>query len=394
MSVPYLDVKIITTLVLFVMTFVSCYLPWMLESRFKRSLQVMSYCNCLAGGVVFGTMLLHVLPSLFDLTHLLKEEHNIIYPIGLFCAGVSFLALLAIDRLILSHSSCAIQTGLSEQPLEAGGQRPAQGHPVHDEHSQIPPLYHHLIHQDHYHLHPHTDGACPLDSLSSDPPQEDSLSVVISPRRPSVGSVTSSTGGPPEPHPASAPSLGQSPTAFPTTTTTLVQSPSHIHPHKPQLGPTDEKGSKMQAFVFVLALSLHSFLEGLGLGNISKEGELISYVIGLVSHKWLEAFALGMTVYNAKFSFTITSAFYLFYSVLTPIGIVVGIALSFSMVVKLNRDITIVILTGLALGSFLFVACIEMITPEFTVIDRTSIRKFACVCLGFISMAIVAGVEA
>ena len=83
---------------------------------------------------------------------------------------------------------------------------------------------------------------------------------------------------------------------------------------------TGLKPLKAQAFVFVLALSLHSFLEGLGLSAIKREPELLSFVISLLSHKWLEAFALGATVLNAKFSKNVTFLLNLFYSTLTPIG--------------------------------------------------------------------------
>lgn len=78
--------------------------------------------------------------------------------------------------------------------------------------------------------------------------------------------------------------------------------------------------SKAQAFVFVLALSVHSFFEGLGMATQQTEKNIVSYIISLFTHKWLEAFAMGVTIMNAYFSHTVSFLLILFYSSLTPLG--------------------------------------------------------------------------
>ena len=114
----------------------------------------------------------------------------------------------------------------------------------------------------------------------------------------------------------------------------IFQFPSHIHADSEcfednlpvcnnltQPPPTsNEIKSKSSALAMILALSLHSFLEGLGLGSIHARTELVSYIIGLVSHKWLEAFALGVNIFRANFTFSAAIFLNLFYAFLTPLG--------------------------------------------------------------------------
>ena len=48
-------------------------------------------------------------------------------------------------------------------------------------------------------------------------------------------------------------------------------------------------------------MSLHSFLEGIGLGPSDNYKRVILFAVSLLSHKGLESFALGMSIYNANF---------------------------------------------------------------------------------------------
>lgn len=112
------------------------------------------------------------------------------------------------------------------------------------------------------------------------------------------------------------------------------QCPTHIHadsenfkeqlpvsnPRKQDPFTSSGLRSKTSAMSMILALSLHSFLEGLGLGPIKMQTELFSYTVGLFSHKWLEAFALGVNVLNANFSLTTAIFLNFFYALLTPLG--------------------------------------------------------------------------
>lgn len=147
--------------------------------------------------------------------------------------------------------------------------------------------------------------------------------------------------------------------------------------------------SKTQAYVFVFALSLHSLLEGLGMAGKTTTQELSSFLVGLFAHKWIEAFALGVTVVSANFTPIAAFSLMAFYTVLTPVGILGGIAADYFTMSTQNANSKLVelVFNGLAAGSFMFVACIEMIPPEFHKREQSTFVKFLAICLGFILMA-------
>lgn len=215
MAVTYLGSKLIISGLLFLITYLSTFAPWFIESRFQSSyitVVVMSYCNCLAGGTILGVLLMHVLPTLFVSS---ASHGSSLLLIGLFFAGLSLLLLFSIDKFMSIQSTS----------------------------------------------HIHSDGPSVLSTPDKHDIENLSKEALVVPLN--ISSI-----------------LG-----------------------------------------IILALSVHSFLEGLGLGPINRYPELFSYVVGLFSHKWLEAFALGINVYNARFSIVPTLFINLFYSILTPLGI-------------------------------------------------------------------------
>lgn len=157
--------------------------------------------------------------------------------------------------------------------------------------------------------------------------------------------------------------------------------------------------SRIQAYVFVLALSMHSLLEGLGMSGKNSESVLYRFLVGLFAHKWIEAFALGVTVMSSGIPRVTAFGLITFYTILTPVGIVGGMLADFwslsstaSSVKSASAGNALLpyIFNGLAAGSFMFVSCIEMIPPEFHKREDTALVKFLAVCLGFMIMAVAA----
>lgn len=307
------DIKIGVTVGILFLTFACCYIPLLIRKKVKNSSLVMSYLNCLAGGVVLGTLLLHMIPHTFmscedsapvevekvKCKHGHKHKHDHghghghghehpDYHFGLLAAGLSFLFLFAIDRLFLTHSHC-VDSSADATDVEKKA----------------------AIDNDHGSCHSlDLMGGCHMEGI--------------------------------------------------------VRAPS-----------------KIQAFVFVMALSLHSILEGLAMSTLHKYEALVPFVIGLLVHKWLEAFALGVNVISASFSQLWTFCLIAFYSILTPAGILLGMLINAS---SSNAEVSKV-LNGLAAGSFLFVSCIEMIPPEFHRHSSHTKWKYLALLVGFGIMA-------
>ncbi|KAF7683028.1 Zinc transporter ZIP1 [Astathelohania contejeani] len=133
--------------------------------------------------------------------------------------------------------------------------------------------------------------------------------------------------------------------------------------------------SKIQAFIFILAISIHSLFEGLAFHKDSSK----TYEVSILFHKALESFALGFTIFTTDFSFSMGLALAGFYSILTPLGMFIG---------NVNWGIS-KIFDGLALGSMVFIVFVEMLPPSFHSKDGNSVVKILTLGLGYLITAVV-----
>ncbi|ADM12199.1 putative divalent heavy-metal cation transporter [Encephalitozoon intestinalis ATCC 50506] len=138
--------------------------------------------------------------------------------------------------------------------------------------------------------------------------------------------------------------------------------------------------SKTQVFIYILGISIHSFFEGLAFNSIDKIG---SMEMGLILHKILESFALGVPLFTSGFNFSSGLILAVFYSSLTPIGIMIGSAPGF-----FNQTIR-GIFKGLALGSIMFMVSIEMIPPMFNHPKVNRIHGILTLLAGYLTSAAV-----
>ena len=337
------DAKIGYTLAMLALTVFFCYLPWFVHRKWRKSTGLMSLLNCLAGGVVLGALLMHMIPEIVA-PHLQEiVGSNIVtkceYQWGCFAAGFSFLLLFSVDRLFLSHAHCENEANPKNTEQYAHSHTPPTVHDHHSDPLDIPHVHHHHgkeCSHDHTHDHDHS-------------------------RQPS--SIESEEHGPHEDcHEAD------------------IMGGCHME------GIRTSK-SQLQTYVFVFCLSLHILLEGLGMAGKNKKEALANFLFGLFAHKWIEAFALGVTVMSARFS--AMESFFLmgFYAILTPLGISLGMLADYLSTSADTNDTLNRVMNGLSAGSFLFVSCIEMIPPEFHTKNQSTPVKFMAVVIGFMFMA-------
>merc|ERR1712244_206954 len=84
------------------------------------------------------------------------------------------------------------------------------------------------------------------------------------------------------------------------------------------------------SIVLMMGLGLHSVLSGVALGSSTAESEAISLGVAILSHKYLASFAVGVPLNKSMISLKLTMAIALCFSMLTPIGIVLGYGLKSS----------------------------------------------------------------
>lgn len=138
--------------------------------------------------------------------------------------------------------------------------------------------------------------------------------------------------------------------------------------------------SKVRAAILLTALSVHSVFEGLAVGLEDSSSEVFKLFSGLVVHKSVLAFSLGMSLVSSNMSMKETLFSVMGFAVASPIGIAIGIGVSqeeglFTLGLS-------TVLQGLATGTFLYITFFEVLPLEFNC-RRWRLQKVASLLLGF-----------
>jgi len=146
------------------------------------------------------------------------------------------------------------------------------------------------------------------------------------------------------------------------------------------------KSAVKRAWIFLAALSVHSVLEGLGIGAEDQKDAFYSVLLAVIAHKCLEAFALGLSVYYANFSQGVGMLLVGGYSLATPFGLACGM-----VVAQLSSAQNLIagILVSIAAGSFLYISLIEILPTELHKPHGMTL-KLLCMVAGWGGMAILA----
>eukprot|EP01087_Luapelamoeba_hula_P015458 TRINITY_DN4624_c0_g1_i1.p1 TRINITY_DN4624_c0_g1~~TRINITY_DN4624_c0_g1_i1.p1 ORF type:complete len:401 (-),score=65.70 TRINITY_DN4624_c0_g1_i1:24-1226(-) len=155
----------------------------------------------------------------------------------------------------------------------------------------------------------------------------------------------------------------------------------HDHAHMQAL---IDRPNSFLPYILVIVLSFHSIFSGLAVGVQRDVSSALPVFVAIISHKWIEAFALGVTLLRAKASFFTTIKLIGIFSLTTPLGIVVGVALA-SVIDGSAGNIVTAIFTALAGGTFIYVAVVDILIPEF----NSSRDKWVRGGLVFLGMAIM-----
>lgn len=148
------------------------------------------------------------------------------------------------------------------------------------------------------------------------------------------------------------------------------------------------EGRTFYPFLLCLILSVHSIIAGASLGLEASLLSSIAILIAIVAHKGSAAFALGVSLKNNRFPFRRHIALISFFSVMTPLGVALGVLFTATFT---DRTSTLLeaIFDGLAAGTFIYVAVVDIIKEVF---DQPLERwnKILLIAAGFSLMALIA----
>jgi zinc transporter 1/2/3 len=142
------------------------------------------------------------------------------------------------------------------------------------------------------------------------------------------------------------------------------------------------------AYIFLLALSVHSIFDGLAVGSENSSDGFFGLMIAVVIHKLLDGFALGVPIYYARFSTVQTFLALSFCAAMTPVGIGIGWAATAATNAS-GGVLTRAIFLSMSLGSFIYIGLIELL-PAGLESSKHMLLKISLAALGWALMAMLA----
>ena len=151
--------------------------------------------------------------------------------------------------------------------------------------------------------------------------------------------------------------------------------------------------SPFSSILLTIALSIHSIIEGLGIGSTQNIQEIQSAFTAVAFHKGFTAFALGNALVSSGYWSDHTKRKYFYLSVGTFVvvallGIGIGWAISAA-----ESGVASAVLVGITGGSFIFVAVFEILPQEVQTIkmERLPILPVVfCFLVGYCLMSMLA----
>ncbi|KAJ8398466.1 hypothetical protein AAFF_G00427210 [Aldrovandia affinis] len=184
------------------------------------------------------------------------------------------------------------------------------------------------------------------------------------------------------------------------------ESQGHAHLHSPFSQATEELGksrgpggesvhlhvdfnshSAIRSFILVFSLSLHSVFEGLAVGLQRDRQKVLEICMALLLHKSIIAFSLSLKLTQGRLRRAAVTGCLLLFSVMSPLGIGVGIALTEAKSTP-QHQLARSTLEGLAAGTFIYITFMEILPHELGT-PQYRIPKVALLLTGF---AVITGV--
>ena len=123
--------------------------------------------------------------------------------------------------------------------------------------------------------------------------------------------------------------------------------------------------SSVRSLILVTALSMHSVFEGLAVGLQTNYEKVLQIFAAITLHKSILAFSLGLNLAQSRLSLRGVIQSNLAFSVTSPIGIGIGLAVVELAPANYITGLINGILQGLACGTFLYVVFLEILPSEF-----------------------------
>jgi len=149
------------------------------------------------------------------------------------------------------------------------------------------------------------------------------------------------------------------------------------------------QGEKHPAFALlaVIMLSIHALLAGAALGLSTVYTVVVALFFAIIVHKWAASFALAIKINKSDLSPKMGKVYFAMFSVMTPIGILLGDLVTNS----LDHYVHFApVFAALAAGTFLYLGTLHGLDRAVMIKQCCSLKYFCYMLIGFALMALLA----
>jgi len=130
-------------------------------------------------------------------------------------------------------------------------------------------------------------------------------------------------------------------------------------------------------YILLIVLSAHSMISGIAIGVQSNVDSALPLFIAIVSHKWIEAIAVSVSLMRMDLPRKKFLILIIVYTMMEPIGLVIGTVIT----TFLGKDSTYLIEAvagAIASGTFIYVATMDIMIEEFSQSKDKYIKALFC----------------
>ena len=174
-----------------------------------------------------------------------------------------------------------------------------------------------------------------------------------------------------------------------------------IHVHEEHLA-EHMHGSLISSVLLLLALSVHSFLEGFAIGVATSKKDVVSTATAVLAHKAFAGYALGSSMVASHMKASHILILCLIFSSCGPIGLLGGMVFH-ELIDTENDTISMGVIQAVVAGTFLYVSIVEIGMKELMMHrespetcqsqmspTRIMCRKLSAFLVGYLLMSVLA----
>ncbi|KAE9552870.1 hypothetical protein FO519_003935 [Halicephalobus sp. NKZ332] len=340
--------KVILLIVMAIVAFLAGTVPIKLYEFLKKrsragghSSLIVSLLSCFAGGVILGVCLLDMLPDAQEDAKILRKyEIWDDYPFLELFIGIGFFIVYFMEEVI--DKFCIHDHEIDRERRMTVTFIPEQIHPEGNL--------------------PNSSSGKRLDYGTTGGKSPDYDSGSSSPSTPEYGSATSNR--------------------------PLAGTVCSVDKMEEQ-DPLEKRKAMVSAFTLVLALLIHTFLEGFAFGVQDSEVSVTSLFFGIIVHKALVMFSVGMNLTEKLPDRKLLILIFVFIlSLVSPLGGSVGLVIEGSDIPEKPKAIVVTILTCFSIGCFFFITFFDILAVERKNQHNNLLQWIACI-FGFICVALM-----